>query len=113
MTGKRVEAFLPDREGRIPAEPTPITRSGYEPSPLRPETFNAWQRFFSRHGFYSESFTDLMEQLAADSSGQLHQRLGKEIMDGQFQKRFDKGGLRPLERQPAKAVPVHRGPSMV
>lgn len=54
MTGKRVEAFIPDREGRIPDQPIPITKSGYEPSPLQPETFNAWQRFFSRHGFYKE-----------------------------------------------------------
>lgn len=54
MAGKRVEAFVPDKYGQVPKEPTQITKSGYEPSPLKPEHFNAWQRFFSRRGFYKE-----------------------------------------------------------
>lgn len=56
MAGKRVEAFVPDGRGRVPAQPTQILplADGYEPSPLKPERFNAWQRFFSRHGFYKE-----------------------------------------------------------
>lgn len=54
MAGKRVEAFIPDQLGRIPAEPTLITKTGYEPSPLKPEKFNAWQRYFSKHGYYKE-----------------------------------------------------------
>lgn len=56
MAGKRVEAFVPDRWGRIPAQPSQIlpAADGYTPSPLKPERFNAWQRFFSRHGFYKE-----------------------------------------------------------
>lgn len=56
MAGKRVEAFVPDRRGRIPVQPSQIlpAADGYKPSPLKPERFNAWQRFFSRHGFYQE-----------------------------------------------------------
>lgn len=54
MAGKRVEAFVPDQRGRIPAEPTQITKEGYEPSPLKPEHFNLWHRFASRLGFYKE-----------------------------------------------------------
>jgi len=52
MAGKRVEAFVPDRNGQIPKEPTQITKTGYEPSPLKPERFNAWQRHFAKRGFY-------------------------------------------------------------
>ena len=54
MAGKRVEAFVPDSQGRIPDEPTQITKAGYEPSPLKKVTLNAWQRHFARYGFYKE-----------------------------------------------------------
>lgn len=54
MAGKRVEAFVPDKYGQVPKEPTQITKSGYEPSPLKPEKFNAWHRFFSKFGYYRE-----------------------------------------------------------
>lgn len=56
MAGKRIEAFVPDKLGRIPAEPAQVLTAadGYQPSPLKPERFNAWQRFFSRYGFYKE-----------------------------------------------------------
>lgn len=54
MAGKRVEAFLPDKRGRIPSEPIQITKSGYEPSPLKKVTLNAWERHFSKHGFFKE-----------------------------------------------------------
>jgi len=54
MAGKRVEAFVPDRHGRIPKEPVGITKTGYEPSPLEKVTLNAWERHFARHGYYKE-----------------------------------------------------------
>jgi len=54
MAGKRVEAFIPDKSGRIPKEPTQITKKGYEPSPLKKVTLNAWERHFAKHGFYKE-----------------------------------------------------------
>ncbi len=54
MAGKRVEAFLPDERGRIPKEPIQITKSGYEPSPLKKVTLNAWERHFSKHGYFKE-----------------------------------------------------------
>ena len=54
MAGKRVETFVPDAQGRLPAEPTQITKSGYEPSPLKKVTLNAWERHFSKYGFYKE-----------------------------------------------------------
>ena len=54
MAGKRVEAFVPDSQGRIPDEPTQITKAGYEPSPLKKVTLNAWQRHFAKYGYYKE-----------------------------------------------------------
>ncbi len=54
MAGKRVEAFVPDKEGRLPKEPIGITKTGYEPSPLEKVTLNAWERHFARHGYYKE-----------------------------------------------------------
>ena len=54
MAGKRVEAFIPDKQGRISAEPTPITKTGYEPSPLKPVKLNAWERHFAKRGYYKE-----------------------------------------------------------
>ena len=54
MAGKRVEAFVPDSQGRIPEEPTQITRAGYEPTPLHKATLNAWQRHFAKYGYCQE-----------------------------------------------------------
>lgn len=54
MAGERVEAFIPDHRGRLPDEPTQLIQDGYRPSPAQPEQFNAWQRFFSKRGFYRE-----------------------------------------------------------
>lgn len=54
MAGKRVEAFVPDKEGRIPKEPIGLTKSGYEPSPLEKVTLNAWERHFARYGHFEK-----------------------------------------------------------
>lgn len=54
LAGKRVEAFMPDEKGCLPAEPTQIVRTGYEPSALKPEKFNLWQRHFAKRGYYKE-----------------------------------------------------------
>lgn len=54
LAGKRVEAFMPDAKGRLPDEPTQIVRTGYEPSALKPEKFNLWQRHFAKRGYYKE-----------------------------------------------------------
>lgn len=54
MAGKRVEAFIPDKQGRIPDQPVQMTKTGYEPSPLKKVTLNAWERHFARRGFYKE-----------------------------------------------------------
>ena len=56
MTDKDVEAFVPDAKGNLPEKPTNIVRSdrSYTPTPLRPVTLNAWERFWSRCGFYKE-----------------------------------------------------------
>ena len=52
MSGKRVEALIPDAKGKFPKEPVQITKSGYEPSPLKKVTLNAWERYFAKHGHY-------------------------------------------------------------
>ena len=54
LAGKRVEAFVPDHRGRIPAEPVQITRSGYEPTALEPVKLTALERFFNKFGFFKE-----------------------------------------------------------
>ena len=54
MAGKRVEAFIPGKDGRIPDEPMQITKTGYEPTPVEAVTLNAWERFWSKRGFYKE-----------------------------------------------------------
>ena len=54
MAGERVEAFIPDKNGRIPDQPVQLTKTGYEPSPLSPVTLNAWERFWAKRGFYQE-----------------------------------------------------------
>lgn len=90
MAGKRVEAFVPDSRGRIPDEPTQITKAGYEPSPLKKVTLNAWQRHFAKYGYYKEKVaradeyrrvmearervkcTNLSAQLGMDSGSSLH-----------------------------------------
>ena len=83
MAGKRVEAFIPDKSGHIPDEPTPITKAGYEPSPLKPEKFNAWQRYFSRHGYYKEKvarqqeYERMMAARERVKERQVQERLGR------------------------------------
>lgn len=54
MAGKRVEVYVPDKNGRIPDKPTQLTKSGYEPAQRAPVVLNAWQRFWSKLGFYKE-----------------------------------------------------------
>lgn len=54
MAGKRVEMFVPDASGKLPDEPVQVTKTGYEPSPLKKVTLNAWERYFSKYGFFKE-----------------------------------------------------------
>lgn len=54
MAGKRVETYLPDANGKFPQEPTQITKSGYEPTPVKQVVMSGWQRFCSKLGFYKE-----------------------------------------------------------
>lgn len=61
MAGKRVEAFIPDKYGRIPDEPVQITRTGYEPTPLKKVTLNAWERHFAKYGFFKEKVAKAAE----------------------------------------------------
>ncbi len=61
MAGKRVEAFVPDKKGKIPAEPAQVVKTGYEPSPLKKVTLNAWERHFAKRGFYKEKAAKAVE----------------------------------------------------
>ena len=61
MSGQRVEAFVPDKDGRIPNEPVQITKTGYEPSPLNPVVLNGWERFWSKLGFFKEKVMAAVE----------------------------------------------------
>ena len=61
MAGKRVEAFIPDKDGKIPKEPTQITKTGYEPKALQKVVLNAWERFWSKRGFFKEKTAQAAE----------------------------------------------------
>ena len=39
---------------RTEKEPIQITKKGYEPSPLKKVTLNAWERHFAKHGYFKE-----------------------------------------------------------
>ncbi|MCI8529624.1 MAG: DUF1682 domain-containing protein [Lachnospiraceae bacterium] len=80
MAGKRVEAFVPDRNGNIPKEPVGITKTGYEPSPLEKVTLNAWERHFARHGRYqakAAKAVDYQQTMEARERVQLRNALNK------------------------------------
>ncbi|GFI64929.1 hypothetical protein IMSAG185_00522 [Lachnospiraceae bacterium] len=47
--------------GKIPKEPVQITKTGYKPSPVKKVTLNAWERHFSKHGFYQEKAAKAVE----------------------------------------------------
>lgn len=75
MAGKRVEAFVPDKSGRIPQEPVQLTKTGYEPSPLKKVTLNAWERHFAKHGFYKEKAAKAAEyERIMESREKVHAR---------------------------------------
>lgn len=61
MAGKRVETFVPDKHGRISSTPAQVVKTGYEPSPLKKVTLNAWERHFAKHGFYKEKAAKAVE----------------------------------------------------
>lgn len=85
MAGKRVEAFVPDRFGHISAEPVQITKTGYEPSPLRKVTLNAWERFFAKRGFYKEKVAQAAEyQRLEEARNRVRQRSLHNAIDFDF-----------------------------
>ena len=52
MTGKRVEAFLPDALGRLPDTPTRVVKSGFAPEKqLSKAVLALWDGFWARQGF--------------------------------------------------------------
>lgn len=53
MAGKRVELFIPDKSGNIPETPVQLLKTGYT-APVERVTLNAWERFFSKWGFFKE-----------------------------------------------------------
>lgn len=54
MNKKKVETFIPTPDGKLPATPTTVNITGYTPQMSGPVVLNAWQRFFSRFGFFKE-----------------------------------------------------------
>lgn len=85
MAGKRVEAFVPDKNGRIRSEPTQVVKTGYTPSPLKKVTLNAWERHFAKHGFYKEKAAKAVEYqnvMAARERVQLRNLESQLEMDG-------------------------------
>ena len=53
MAEKRVEMFVPDQNDNIPETPVQLLKTGYT-APVERVTLNAWERFFSKWGFYKE-----------------------------------------------------------
>ncbi len=55
QTGERVEAYVPDAQGRINMEtPVELKQVGFEHDKLEPVEFSVWERFWKRFGFYKE-----------------------------------------------------------
>lgn len=98
MAGKRVEAFIPDKQGRIPDEPVQITKTGFEPSPLKKVTLNAWERHFAKHGFYkeklarAEEYRRVMESRERVKAINVKQRGDLQATSGDFLKNQIFGG---------------------
>ncbi len=91
MAGQRVEAFVPDRYGKIPREPVGITKTGYEPSPLEKVTLNAWERHFARHGRYqtkAAKAVDYQQTMEARERVQLRNTLNKLEVDSTSEDRM-------------------------
>lgn len=89
MADKRVEAFVPDKAGRIADEPMQITKSGYEPSPLRKVTLNAWERFFAKRGFFKEKAAKAAEYERAEAArNRVHQRAMNNALEMGAKSRF-------------------------
>jgi len=81
MGGRRVEAFLPDKNGRIPENPVQITKTGYAPSPLKKVTLNIWERHFAKHGYFKKKVAQAAEyQRFMDA----RQRVKATALSGQF-----------------------------
>lgn len=75
-SGKRVEAFIPDANGKLPDEPVRLTQTGFEPARLSPVSLNAWEKFWNKFGFYKEKaaqaednarFSEGREQIRTDA----------------------------------------------
>ena len=62
MNGMAVDAYVPDRWGKLPKEPTAITAQGYGPNRAKPVTMNTWERLFSKLGFYKEKAAQVKAQ---------------------------------------------------
>ena len=78
MAGKRVEAFIPDKSGQIPKEPTTLTKSGYQPSPMKKVVLNCWEKYFSQKGFYKEKTAKAEEyKRVMDARGRMEQRVAE------------------------------------
>lgn len=66
MAGRQVDVYVPDpKTGKIKDTPTRMTKSGYEPDPIRrPMQMTRWQRFWSKLGFYKDKVAEQKRQQA-------------------------------------------------
>ena len=95
MAGKRVEAFIPGKDGRVSDEPMQITKTGYEPSPVNAVTLNAWERFWSKRGFYKEKAKAAVEY---QRTMEARERVkSTNLIDGYFE--MDEGSVLYLENK--------------
>lgn len=66
MAGRQVDIYVPDPQtGKIKDTPVRMTKSGYEPDPIkRPMQMTRWQRFWSKLGFYKDKVAEQRRQQA-------------------------------------------------
>ena len=66
MAGEDVDVYVPDQKtGRIKDTPARMTKSGYEPDPIRrPKQMTRWQKFWSKLGFYKDKVAEQQRQQA-------------------------------------------------
>ncbi|MBQ9687414.1 MAG: hypothetical protein IJV41_12850 [Oscillospiraceae bacterium] len=64
MAGRQVDVYVPDpKTGKTKDTPTRMTKSGYEPDPIkRPMQMTRWQKFWSKFGFYKAKVAEQQRQ---------------------------------------------------
>lgn len=101
MSGKRVEAFIPDKNGKLPAEPMSITNKGYVPERSEPLVLNTWERFCAKLGFYKEKVAQIEAQAQAEHKERERIQAARERVKPNIEKRANQAAAQKIRSDPA------------